>query len=201
MRFEHNAKPARREHEHTEAGHHRAMRRADREVTDAARIGEIIARCDIVHVAYEDAEGLAVVPLNLAYEYDAETRALTLWFHSAPRGRKMDAMRAAGNALPVAFAMETDCEVTEGRTLCNWGEAFASVAGTGVASLVDDDDLETRCKALALLMAHAAHIDHAEFTDAQVRAVAIWKVAVDHLTCKVRPKPSPVHMRSETPME
>lgn len=183
-------RPTRREHERTMAGRRRAMRRADREVTDTSRIGEIIARCDIVHVAYEDAEGLAVVPLNLAYEYDDVTGALILWFHSASRGRKIDAMRAAGNALSVAFAMEADCEVTEGRTLCNWGEAFASVAGTGTASLVADDDLDARRKALTLLMAQAAHIEHAEFTDAQVRSVAIWKVTVDHLTCKVRPKPS-----------
>ena len=97
------------------------------------------------------AEGLAIVPLNFGfdYEYDeadgvaatalvngAETVGstgvvaadevgcpgkLTLWFHSAPHGRKLDAIRAAaGGRLPVAFTMQADCEVVAGRTTCNW---------------------------------------------------------------------------------
>ena len=90
-------KPAKREDEHTVAGEHRMMRRADREVTDPERIAAIIAACDIVEVAYADAEGLTIVPLNFGfdYEYDEATGKLTLWFHSAPRGRKLDAIRAA----------------------------------------------------------------------------------------------------------
>ena len=54
-------KPAKREDEHTVAGEHRMMRRADREVTDPERIAAIIAACDIVEVAYADAEGLTIV--------------------------------------------------------------------------------------------------------------------------------------------
>ena len=52
----------------------------------------------------------------------------------------MDAVKAAGNALPVAFEMATDCEVVEGRTLCNWGEAFKSIVGNGTASIIDNLD-------------------------------------------------------------
>lgn len=162
-------KPAKREDDRTVAGEHRMMRRADREVTDPEQIAAIIAACDIVEVAYADAEGLAIVPLNFGfdYEYDeadgvaatvlvngAETVGstgvvaadevgcpgkLTLWFHSAPHGRKLDAIRAAaGGRLPVAFTMQADCEVVAGRTTCNWGEAFKSIVGNGEASLVKD---------------------------------------------------------------
>ena len=104
-------KPAKREDEHTVAGEHRMMRRADREVTDPERIAAIIAACDIVEVAYADAEGLTIVPLNFGfdYEYDEATGKLTLWFHSAPHGRKLDAIRAAADGrLPVAFTMQAD---------------------------------------------------------------------------------------------
>ena len=63
-------KPAKREDEHTVAGEHRMMRRADREVADPERIAAIIAACDIVEVAYADAEGLAIVPLNFGFDYE-----------------------------------------------------------------------------------------------------------------------------------
>ena len=127
-------KPAKREDEHTVAGEHRMMRRADREVTNPEQIAAIVAACDIVEVAYADAEGLTIVPLNFGFDYDEATGKLTLWFHSAPRGRKLDAIRAAaGGRLPVAFTMQTDCEVVAGRTTCNWGETFKSIVGNGTA--------------------------------------------------------------------
>ena len=99
----------------------------------------------------------------------------------------MDAVKAAGNALPVAFEMATDCEVVEGRTLCNWGEAFKSIVGNGTASIIDDLD-EAR-QGLALLMRQQAGMEHVEFTDQQVCAVTVWKVEADYFTAKVREKP------------
>lgn len=186
-------KPAKREDEHTVAGEHRMMRRVDREVTDPERIAAIIAACDIVEVAYADAEGLTIVPLNFGFDYDEATGKLTLWFHSAPRGRKLDAIRAAaGGRLPVAFTMQTDCEVVAGRTTCNWGEVFKSIVGNGTASLVEDLD---ECRhGLQTLMAQQAHMPNVEFTDAQVRSVTVWKIESDYFTTKVRTKPAPTHM-------
>ena len=71
-------KPAKREDEHTVAGEHRMMRRADREVTNPEQIAAIVAACDIVEVAYADAEGLTIVPLNFGFDYDEATGKLTL---------------------------------------------------------------------------------------------------------------------------
>ena len=83
------------------------------------------------------------------------------------------------------------CEVVEGRTLCNWGEAFKSIVGNGTASIIDNLD-EAR-QGLALLMKQQAGMEHVEFTDQQVRAVTVWKVEADYFTAKVREKPQP-HM-------
>ena len=193
------AHPTRRNNERTVAGRHRMMRRADREVTDCEQIEGIVAACRIVHVGYADAEGLTIVPLNFGYEWqqdgDAgtgdELAGLTLYIHSASIGRKLDAIRAAGNALDVAFSMETDCEVIAGRTPCNWGEAFKSIVGNGTASIIDNLD-EAR-QGLALLMKQQAGMEHVEFTNQQVHAVTVWKVEADYLTAKVREKPQP-HM-------
>ena len=181
----------RRNNEQTVAGRHRMMRRADREVADPQQVEAIIATCKIVSLAYTDAEGITIVPLNFGYVFDTESNHLTLYFHGSATGRKMDAVKAAGNALPVAFEMATDCEVVEGRTLCNWGEAFKAIVGNGTASIIDNLD-EAR-QGLALLMKQQAGMEHVEFTDQQVRAVTVWKVEAVYLTAKVREKPQP-HM-------
>ncbi len=182
---------ARRNDERTVAGEHRMMRRADREVTDPAQVMAIVEACAIIRIAYTDAEGPTIVPMNFGFTTEIVENAAkpTFYFHSAPIGRKMDAIKAANNALPVAFEMETDCEVVEGRTLCNWGEAFKSVVGTGIASIVDD--LEESRTALGLLMKQQAGMEHVEFTDQQVRSVTVWKVESDYVTAKVREKPKP----------
>ena len=182
----------RRNYEQTVAGRHRMMRRADREVADPQQVEAIIATCKIVNIAYTDAEGITIVPLNFGYVFDTESNHLTLYFHGSATGRKMDAVKTAGNALPVAFEMATDCEVVEGRTLCNWGEAFKSIVGNGEASLVKD--LGECRHGLQALMAQQAHMPHVEFTDAQVRSVTVWKIEVDYFTTKVRAKPAPAHM-------
>lgn len=181
----------RRNNEQTVAGRHRMMRRADREVADPQQVEAIIATCKIVSLAYTDAEGITIVPLNFGYVFDTESNHLTLYFHGSAAGRKMDAVKAAGNALPVAFEMATDCEVVEGRTLCSWGEAFKSIVGNGTASIIDNLD-EAR-QGLALLMKQQAGMEHVEFTNQQVHAVTVWKVEADYLTAKVREKPQP-HM-------
>lgn len=163
------ARPTRRNNERTVAGRHRMMRRADREVTDCEQI-----------------EGAGT---------GDELAGLTLYIHSASIGRKLDAIRAAGNALDVAFSMETDCEVIAGRTPCNWGEAFKSVIGNGVASVIDDLD-ECR-KGLRLLMGQQAGMPDIEFTDQQVRSVTVWKIEVRHLTAKIHTKPEPRNARRQ----
>ncbi|KFI97432.1 flavin-nucleotide-binding protein [Bifidobacterium stellenboschense] len=116
---------------------------------------------------------------------------LVLWMHSAARGRKIDAIRAAGNRLPVAFSMRTDCGIVAGRMACGWGESFKSIVGEGIASIVDD--LDSRRHGLQSLMAHQACMPHVEFTDAQVRSVTVWRIESERFTAKVRPKPAAAH--------
>ena len=78
----------RRNDERTVAGRHRMTRRADREVTEPQQIDAIIATCKIVSLAYTDAEGITIVPLNFGYVFDTESNHLTLYFHGSATGRK-----------------------------------------------------------------------------------------------------------------
>lgn len=198
-------KPTKRHDEKTVAGAHRRMRRADREVTDIAQMLDIVRHCDVVHVSYVDAEGLTIVPMNFGFAYAAGESGnadgaadtgdlagtLTLYMHSAPEGRKYDAITAAGNALPVAFEMNTDREIIEGRTWCNWGEAFKSVIGNGTASIVTDVDEKIR--GLQLLMEQQMGTANIPFTPQQATSVAVWKIESTRFTAKIHAKPHKRH--------
>ena len=45
----------------------RAMRRKDRAVSDPKELTNILDLCNICRIAYQDAEGLTIVPLNFGY--------------------------------------------------------------------------------------------------------------------------------------
>ncbi len=126
----------RRNDEQTVEGRHRMMRRADREVADPQQVEAIVATCKIVSLAYTDAEGITIVPLNFGYTFDTESNHLTLYFHGSPTGRKMDAVKASNNALPVAFEMATDCEVVEGAHAVQLGRGTDAIIPGKRADLV-----------------------------------------------------------------
>ena len=98
----------------------RPMRRADREVRSFEEIIDILRNCTEVRVAYQDAQGLTIVPVNFAFVYnnDDSSHNLRLLMHSATQGRKIEAIHASGNALPVAFEMDCDSLIYTGRTPC-----------------------------------------------------------------------------------
>ena len=164
----------------------RAMRRADREVRDAADIEAILRDCADVRVAYQDAQGLTIVPVNFAYVF--ESGKLRLYMHSAHEGRKIDAIRAAGNALPVAFEMDCDATVYTGRTPCSSTTAFRSIIGTGLASLVEDT--EQKIEALTLLMRQRTAMHDVTFMPRQVAKVAVWRIESTEFTAKRHPAPA-----------
>lgn len=64
------------------------MRRRDREVSDPAKIREIIAACHCCRLGFADGGKIYIVPLNFGYQEEDGQR--TFFFHSAPEGRKID---------------------------------------------------------------------------------------------------------------
>ncbi|WP_095614684.1 pyridoxamine 5'-phosphate oxidase family protein [Bifidobacterium criceti] len=162
------------------------MRRADREVHAPEDVEAILRDCADVRVAYQDAQGLTIVPVNFAYEF--APGMLRLFMHSAREGRKIDAIRAAGNVLPVAFEMDCDATVYTGRTPCSSTTAFRSIIGTGVASLVEDT--EQKIEALTLLMRQRTAMHDVTFLLRQVAKVAVWRIESTEFTAKRHPAPA-----------
>ena len=130
------------------------MRRKDREVTDQRTIRTILDRCKTCRVAMGDGEELYLVPLS--YGYTLEDGTLTLWFHSAREGRKLDLLRRD----PYRFS-----------SLIGWGEV----------TFVDDP--AEACRGLALLYTHQTG-RQAEFTPRQAEKICIYKIVSTTYTAK-----------------
>lgn len=153
------------------------MRRSDREVTDYSRILEIIKDCDCCRLGFVDNGRAYIVPLNFGYN-DNDSR-LTLYFHSAREGRKLDLVRAIPYA---SFEMDTAHKLVEAEKACGYTFLFSSVMGGGRIELVEDYD--SKLHALRQIMKHCAGDREYEFDRDIVERTAILKLVVDELTAK-----------------
>ena len=153
------------------------MRRKDREVTDFAKITDIIDRCTCCRIGFYDAGEVYIVPLNFGYE--KKDSDYVFYFHGAKKGRKIELIQKNPN---VGFEMDTGCALNEAETACEYSERFQSVIGNGIVSIVTESE-ENR-KGLALLMEHSTGKREWEFDDKMMDATCVFKLEVTKMSCK-----------------
>ena len=157
------------------------MRRKDKEVTDRAELEAIIRRCRVCQLAMADGGEPYVVPLSFGFEL--ADGALTLYFHSAPEGRKLDFLRRNPR---VCFSLFREGGLLEGETACEASSAYESVIGRGTAEFLEDP--ADKCRALTQLMWHQTGQGY-PFTPEQAHAVCVFCVRAAEFTGKRQPAP------------
>ncbi len=159
------------------------MRRAKRQVTDAAQLKAIVDACKTVRIGAVDEHGMFIVPMSFGYEWKNVDGApkLTLWLHSAVEGRKAHAF---GDGARVAIEMDIEDGVITGDYSCSYSFAYRSIMGQG--SIRPVEDASAKLRGLMLIMEHMAPGSEIEFTDEAVARVAVWRIDVDEFTGKQR---------------
>lgn len=153
------------------------MRRKDREITDTAKIAEIIAACRCCRIGFHDGGAVYIVPLN--YGWCCENGQYTLYFHSASEGRKISLLKTAPT---VGFEMDTGYVLHTAETACGHSAAFQSIIGTGTAEIVTDPAEKRR--GLSLLMVHETGRADWEFPESSLAPVTVFRISVTELSCK-----------------
>ena len=118
------------------------MRRRDREVSDPAKIREIIAACHCCRLGFADGGKIYIVPLNFGYQEEDGQR--TFFFHSAPEGRKIDLIEKTHCA---GFELDTHYQLNSADTACAHSARFQSVIGSGRVEFVREPQKWRLCAA------------------------------------------------------
>ena len=155
------------------------MRRKDREITDRAKIMDIIDRCDCCRVGFFDAEAKQVYIVPLNFGYTEEEGKVTFYFHGAKEGRKMELIQKAP---AVGFEMDTNYKLNEADEACEYSARFQSVIGNGRMRMIED--MEGKKHALNMVMKHATGKDDWEYDENMLKVVATFKLEVEELSCK-----------------
>lgn len=156
------------------------MRRSDREVTDPARIADVISRCTCCRIGFCDDGEVYIVPLNFGHEI--RDGRYVFYFHGAREGRKIDLIQKNPS---VGFELDTNYALHEADAACGYSARFQSVIGNGVMSIVSEP--EEKKRGLSLLMEHNAGRRDWAFDERKLGAVAVLKLEVTKLSCKDHP--------------
>jgi nitroimidazol reductase NimA-like FMN-containing flavoprotein (pyridoxamine 5'-phosphate oxidase superfamily) len=156
------------------------MRRHDREITEAAATDEILREADACSLALLDGDAPYVIALNYGHEW-TPSGSLTLYFHCAKEGKKLELIRANPRAAFIAHARH---QLTRGENACDWGMNYASVAGSGAMSFVTDP-VEKK-KGLDLLMDHYAGTREFPYDERVFAVTEVLKLEVLSFSAKQR---------------
>lgn len=156
------------------------MRRHDREITDLSEIISIMQRCDVCRLGLNDSEGYPyILPLNFGMTVEGES--VTLYFHGASEGKKLNLIAADHRA-----SFEMDCAhnliLDDDHHSCTM--EYESVMGRGIIESVPEAD---KLSALRILMGHYHHEDF-PFGTAVLPRTTVFKLTVRQLTAKRRMK-------------
>jgi len=154
------------------------MRRKDKEITSTNDKLNIVKKCKVCRIGLAENNMPYIVPLN--YGYDFENNRLTLFFHSAKEGRKLDMIKNNNSA---CFEMDCDNRLIEGEKACNYSYAYKSIIGFGKIILIED--VNEKIEALNKIMKHQSEKDvNGDFSDEELKKVIIYKLVVEEFTGK-----------------
>jgi nitroimidazol reductase NimA-like FMN-containing flavoprotein (pyridoxamine 5'-phosphate oxidase superfamily) len=144
--------------------------------SDVDAIESVIRSASVCRIALSDDGQPYVVPVCFGYADN------TLYFHSAPRGRKLDIL---GKNNAVCCEFDVDQEIVPAEDACAWSVRYRSVVAFGRAFVVED--LEEQRQALDVILAHYGGRPGA-YPEATLQRTAVVKVEIQSMTAKVSSK-------------
>jgi uncharacterized protein len=149
------------------------MRRKDKEVTDRVAMELIIKRSSVCRLGLSDDYRPYVIPICFGFSDN------TLYFHSAPEGKKIDILRKNNN---VCFEFDIDHEIVSADNPCNWTMKYRSVVGFGKASIIEG--AQEKRGALAIIMEQYSDKSVLD-QETNVDHFVVFKVSIDSMTGRV----------------
>ncbi len=152
------------------------MRKFQREVKEFDKIIDIIDKCQTVRLGLSGDDYPYIVPLSFGYE--AEDGRLTVYFHCATEGRKIELM-----AKDDRVCLEWDILHGYVETGHSVTADYESVMACGRAQLCEGGE---KVKGVRLLLEHTGYTSYSTEECAALPVVAVYKVVCQSVTGKKR---------------
>lgn len=146
------------------------MRRSEREILDSKELEEVIKEASVLHIGFNDEDGIYIVPVNFGYADDR------FYFHSAKEGKKIDLIKK--DPL-IGFELDVLKEVELHDLSCSSTAYYRSVIGKGIIQEV----IEDKEYAMSKIMEHYGQ-DKTEFSKEILERTALFMIKVNYMSGK-----------------
>ena len=153
------------------------MRRKDREIKNREDIIDVLSRCSVVRLGINNNDYPYVVPMNFGFE--AEGESLSLWFHCATAGLKLDLIRKNPK---VGFEADCSLSLVEGERARNFTMEYESVIGHGSIEICEDS--ANKRHGLRAIMRQYAPGKDFDFRDEEIADLFVLRLDVVQITGK-----------------
>ena len=152
------------------------MRKADREIKSKEEIIDIIKRCDVIRLAFNNGDYPYILPLNFGFE--VKNDKVIFYLHSALEGTKVDIMKKDNRA---SFEMDTKHELQyyEEKGYCTM--SYESIIGRGRIRILPEDE---KMNTLKKLMEHYHKSEDTYFNPAAISRTLVYSLEVEEMTAK-----------------
>ena len=156
------------------------MRRANQEIKDRDEIIAVLKDSDACRIGMYAGGEVYIVPMSFGFDF-SDDGELTLYFHCAAEGRKLDAI--AENPL-VGFEMDTGRSLVPGQDnkACTYTMNYSSIIGNGRIEVLNDR--EEKISALKLIMKQYSDEENFEFDNEVLKRTTVLRLAVSSYTGK-----------------
>ena len=152
------------------------MRKSDREIKSKEEIIDIIKRCDVIRLAFNNGDYPYILPLNFGFE--VKNDKVIFYLHSALEGTKVDIMKKDNRA---SFEMDTKHELQYYEEKGYFTMPYESIIGRGRIRILPEDE---KMNALKKLMGHYHKSEDTYFNPAAISRTLVYSLEVEEMTAK-----------------
>ena len=151
------------------------MRRKDREITDRKEMLAVLDECDTVHLAFSGADYPYAVPLS--YGWLDEDGTVSLFFHCAETGMKLDCLKSSDKVCFVCDSFLGYVRTSGGITA-----RYKSVTGFGTCNILKDE--EEILRGLRCISSHCGFADYPVESCSALKHTTVCRIDVASMTGK-----------------
>ena len=152
------------------------MRKSNREIKDFNKIIDLLDRCQVIRLGLYGEDYPYIVPLSFGWE--VKEGKLSLYFHCAKEGKKLDLIAANGKVCVEADILNGYKATERGVTA-----DYESVIAFGTAKEVVGSEA---IHGIKLLLDHCGISGYSPEDCVLTKIVAVYKICVDTITGKKR---------------
>lgn len=149
----------------------------DIDITDIAEVEKLLREARICRLALNNGDYPYIIPM--CFGYMLEGNHLELYFHSAPRGQKLELIKKNNLA---GFEMDILTDIVKGENGCSVSAIYDCMTGTGSVEIING--IEKLTGLTKIISKYDEEKQDHKFSEQALNSMVLIKLTADSFNCR-----------------